>query len=55
MEIGWDDDLHDESGKDIFEMDLEGVEQDGDEVQSVNFLLGTVPYFPVSISNRFLG
>ncbi|XP_031269328.1 RNA polymerase I-specific transcription initiation factor RRN3-like [Pistacia vera] len=32
VEIGWDDDLHDESGKDIFEMDLEGVEQDGDEL-----------------------
>lgn len=44
MEIGWDDILHDDFSKGIFEMELEDVEeaaddaeQVGDEVESTNF------------------
>lgn len=31
MEIGWEDILHDDSSKGIFEMELEDIEEDVDE------------------------
>lgn len=58
MEIGWDDILHDDFSKGIFEMELEDVEedearddaeQDGGEVLLANFNFEVVPDFPISI------